>query len=114
MTALARRRARSYKPFMTDTPPTVMCSRYKQELPAITSRLTFVGPFAEEIKKRVSQRAWSEWLDMQIKVINEYRLHLGEPSHRKFLEDMATKFFCFDGSDGDMGAGPEGGLSGPE
>lgn len=97
---------------MSDTVPTVMCSRLKQELPAITSRLTFAGDFAEQIRQNVSQRAWSEWLEMQIKVINEYRLHLGEPSHRKFLEEMATKFFCLDGSDGDMGAGPEGGLSG--
>ena len=97
---------------MSSTPQTVMCSRYKQELPAITTRLTFVGPFAEKIRQNVSQRAWNEWLEMQIKVINEYRLHLGEASHRKFLEEMAAKFFCLDGGGGDMGAGPEGGLSG--
>ncbi len=97
---------------MSDPIPTVMCSRHKQELPAITSRLTFSGPFADKIRQHVSQRAWSEWLDMQIKVINEYRLHLGEAAHRQFLEEMAAKFFCLDGSDGDLGAGPEGGLSG--
>lgn len=97
---------------MTDAPKTVMCSRLKQELPAITSRVTFAGAFGDKIRAHVSQRAWSEWLDMQIKVINEYRLHLGEASHRKFLEDMAAKFFCLDGSDGDLGSGPEGGLSG--
>ena len=97
---------------MSDAPQTVMCSRLKQELPAITSRVTFTGAFADKIRANVSQRAWGEWLDMQIKVINEYRLHLGEASHRKFLEDMAAKFFCLDGSDGTMGSGPEGGLSG--
>jgi len=99
---------------MSTTPPpaTVMCSRFKQELPAITSRLTFIGPFADKIREQVSQRAWIEWLDMQIKVINEYRLHLGEPSHRAYLEEMATKFFMLDGSDGSMGPGPEGGLGG--
>lgn len=97
---------------MSDAPQTVLCSRLKQELPAITSRVTFAGAFADKIRAHVSQRAWTEWLDMQIKVINEYRLHLGEPSHRKFLEDMAAKFFCLDGSDGTLGSGPEGGLSG--
>lgn len=93
-------------------PTTVLCSRHKQELPAITSRLTFSGEFADRVRQQVSQRAWTEWLDMQIKVINEYRLHLGEAAHRQFLQDMAAKFFGFDGATGDLGAGPEGGLSG--
>lgn len=94
------------------TPTTVLCSRHKQELPAITSRLTFTGEFGDRVRQNVSQRAWTEWLDMQIKVINEYRLHLGEAAHRQFLQDMAAKFFGFDGGTGDLGVGPEGGLSG--
>jgi Fe-S cluster biosynthesis and repair protein YggX len=96
----------------TPNPTTVFCSRHKQELPAISSRLTFMGAFGDKVRANVSQKAWTEWLDMQIKVINEYRLHLGEASHRQFLEDMASKFFAFDGASGDLGAGPEGGLSG--
>ena len=91
---------------------TVMCSRIKEELPAITSRITFVGDFGERIKVEVSQRAWNEWLEMQIKLINEYRLHLGEVAHREALQGFANKFFCFDGGDGTLGPGqgPEGGL----
>ena len=91
---------------------TVMCSRLKEELPAISSRITFAGEFGDRIKAEVSQQAWNEWLAMQIKIINEFRLHLGEPSHREALKDFATKFFCFDGGDGSLGsgAGPEGGL----
>lgn len=92
--------------------PTVFCSRLKQELPAITSRVTFFGAFADQIRQHVSQRAWQEWMEMQIKVINEYRLHLGEASHRQFLQDTAARFFCLDGGDGNLGSGPEGGLSG--
>jgi len=89
----------------------VMCSRLKLELPAISSRISFAGEFGERIKKEVSQRAWSEWLDMQMKVINEYRLHLGEAAHRQFLQDTAAKFFGFDGGTGELdSAGPEGGL----
>ncbi|MCC6625534.1 MAG: Fe(2+)-trafficking protein [Deltaproteobacteria bacterium] len=97
---------------MSEPTPTVFCSRLKQELPAITSRLTFTGAFADKIRQHVSQKAWTEWLDMQMKVINEYRLHLGEASHRQFLQDTAAKFFGFDGGDGSLGdAGPEGGLA---
>lgn len=95
---------------MSDAAKTVFCSRLKQELPAISGRITFAGPFGERILKSVSQKAWIEWLDMQMKVINEYRLHMGEASHRQFLQEMASKFFGFDGGDGTLGAGPEGGL----
>ena len=98
---------------MTDPqhPDTVLCSRYREVLPAITGRITFAGAFGERVRQNVSQRAWTEWLAMQIKVINEYRLHLGEPAHRQFLEDTAARFFAFDGGDGSLGKGPEGGLS---
>lgn len=91
---------------------TLVCSRYKEELPAITSRITFAGELGARIKREVSQRAWNDWLEMQIKLINEYRLHMGEASHRQALEEYASQFFCFDGGDGSLGggAGPEGGL----
>ncbi len=90
---------------------TVFCSRHKEELPAIQTRITFAGEFAARVRESVSQKAWTEWLDMQIKVINEYRLHMGEPEHRKVLKDFAGRFFCFDGHDGTFESGPEGGLS---
>lgn len=90
---------------------TVRCSKYEEDLPAITSPITFAGEFAAKVRANVSQKAWREWLDMQIKVINEFRLHMGEPAHRKLLEDHAARFFRFDGGDGSLGVGPEGGLS---
>ena len=89
---------------------TVMCARLKEELPAIQTRITFAGDFGARVLAEVSQQAWTEWLDMQIKVINEYRLHMGEASHRQFLQDSAGTFFCFDGADGKLSVGPEGGL----
>ena len=89
----------------------VMCSRLGKELPAIQTRICFVGEFGQQIMESVSQEAWNEWLEMQIKVINEYRLHMGEPAHRQALADAAAKFFRFDGGDGSLGGGPEGGLS---
>ena len=94
----------------TETPRTVVCSRLKEALPVIESRITFVGELGERIRAEVSQAAWDEWMEMQIKVINEYRLHMGEPEHRQVLKDVAFKFFCFDGGDGSLGQGPEGGL----
>ena len=91
---------------------TVVCSRFNEELPAISSRITFAGELGDRIKREVSQRAWNDWLAMQIKLINEYRLHMGEAAHREALNEYAGKFFCFDGGDGTLGSsqGPEGGL----
>ena len=98
---------------MSDSDPirTVMCSRLEKELPAIQTRIGFVGEFGEQVLATVSQDAWSEWLEMQIKVINEYRLHMGDPAHRKVLAEAAAKFFKFDGGDGTLDGGPEGGLN---
>jgi Fe-S cluster biosynthesis and repair protein YggX len=94
-----------------DAPTTVYCSRLKRELPAIKTRLSFAGPFGERVRDSVSQEAWNEWLPNQIKVINEYRLHMGEPAHQKHLQEIAARFFCFDGGDGSLGSpGPQGGL----
>jgi hypothetical protein len=59
-----------------------------------------------------SKACWAEWFEMQIKVLNEFRLHMGEPAHRKLIQEYATKFFRMDGGDGSLGVGPEGGLIG--
>ncbi len=89
----------------------VHCARCERDAPAVSSRLTFSGELAERIRAGVCQSCWREWLEMQIKVINEYRLHMGEPEHRKALNKFAEQFFRFDGGDGSLGAGPQGGLS---
>jgi Fe-S cluster biosynthesis and repair protein YggX len=90
---------------------TVFCSRLKAEGEPIAGMISFAGEFAERIRKEVCQEAWNEWLEMQIKVINEYRLHMGDAEHRKLLHEIAARFFRFDGGDGELGPGPEGGLS---
>ena len=92
-------------------PFTVQCSRFREELPGIQTRISFAGDFGDQVKTSVSQKAWNEWMDMQIKVINEYRLHMGEAKDRKVLQEFAGRFFCFDGGDGSLESGPEGGLT---
>lgn len=88
----------------------VSCVRCEQDKPGISSRITFSGSVAERIRSSICQDCWNEWMEMQIKVINEYRLHMGEPSHREALRDFAIRFFRLDGGDGSLGPGPEGGL----
>ena len=88
----------------------IHCVRCEEDAPAVQGFITFAGEFGEEVRGRVCQACWDEWLEMQIKVLNEFRLHMGEATHRKMIQDYAFKFFRMDGGDGNLGAGPEGGL----
>lgn len=53
-------------------------------------------PFTAEVKARVlssiCDACWREWEDMEVKVINEYRLSFMEPSHRKQLQVACLDF----------------------
>ncbi|MGM0578445.1 MAG: Fe(2+)-trafficking protein [Myxococcota bacterium] len=90
---------------------TVFCKRCDKDGPEIEARLTFSGDFADSIRANICADCWREWMDMQIKVINEYRLHMGEASHRETLASVAAQFFRLDGGSGELGPGPEGGLA---
>lgn len=52
------------------------------------------GKIGEELKAKVCNVCWKEWLTgMSIKIINEYRLNLGEPAARQFLSTQMKIFF---------------------
>ena len=70
----------------------VMCSKYKQELPGL-EKPPFGGDIGKQIFDKVSARAWSEWRDdMQIKVLNEYRLNMGVAKDYQVLVDQMMAF----------------------
>ena len=90
-----------------------ICTRCEEGAPGIGTFIPFVGELKERIGSEICNVCWLEWKDLQIKVINEYKLHMGEPEHRKVLDEHAVRFFRFDGGDGSLTeAGPEGGLLG--
>ncbi len=71
---------------------TVLCSKFKKELPGLEK-----PPFGGEIGKRifdsVSAEAWNQWSkDVQIKVLNEYRLNMGDPRDYQVLVDQMLRF----------------------
>jgi Fe-S cluster biosynthesis and repair protein YggX len=43
------------------------------------------GKIGEQIRDQVCAACWREWMGMQVKVINEYRLSPAEPKHFDFL-----------------------------
>lgn len=69
---------------------TVTCSKLGKEAEGL-EKPPFAGPIGLEIFENVSQEAWTEWLEMQTKIINEYRLDLSEPESRvTLLAQMRT------------------------
>ena len=67
----------------------VMCSKLKKQLAGLI-KPPFPGPLGKKIFENVSQEAWTMWKDdMQIKVLNEYRLSMSDPAaHQVLLKQM--------------------------
>lgn len=53
-------------------------------------------PFGDEvgqfIQENVSQPSWDDWMEMSIKVINELRLDLGDPSGQRAYDEHMQSF----------------------
>ena len=45
-----------------------------------------------EIQAKICSVCWSEWKDMEIKILNEYRLNMLEKEHRKLLKKYMNDF----------------------
>ncbi|MCB0310140.1 MAG: oxidative damage protection protein [Bdellovibrionales bacterium] len=57
----------------------VKCVKFGEELPGL-DKPPFPGELGQRIYEQVSAKAWQLWRDdMQIKVLNEYRLNMGDP-----------------------------------
>jgi Fe-S cluster biosynthesis and repair protein YggX len=70
----------------------VLCSRYKAELPGL-EKPPIKGVAGQRIYDNVSQKAWEEWRnDLQMKVLNEYRLNMAKPEDYQFLIDQMLAF----------------------
>lgn len=71
---------------------TVKCVKLGQELPGL-EKPPFSGEIGQKIYESVSAQAWSLWRDdMQIKVLNEYRLNMGNPKDYQVLVDQMLMF----------------------
>ena len=75
---------------------TVMCSKLKVDAQGLDIP-PFAGELGQEVFEKVSAAAWLEWRDqVQIKIINEYRLNLGDPDHFQILIDQLRAYLNLD------------------
>ena len=76
---------------------TVTCTRCKNEKTGL-ERAPFPGEVGQTILASVCAACWKEWLGMQVKYINEYRLSPLEPKHFEFLVEQARAFLMLPGA----------------
>lgn len=52
----------------------------------------FGGPVGTKVREQVCSPCWREWMGMQVKVINEYRLNPADPKQFDFLMAQLKTF----------------------
>jgi Fe-S cluster biosynthesis and repair protein YggX len=73
-------------------PAKVFCRKFQQELEGMVAP-PFPGPRGLDIFNNISLKAWKEWQDHQVRLINEKQLSMINAEHRKFLQLEMDKFF---------------------
>ena len=69
----------------------VTCSRCGQTAPGL-ARPPLPGAMGTRILAQTCTACWDEWLRMQVKFINEYRLNPLDERHFDFLMGQAREF----------------------
>ena len=70
----------------------VNCKKLGKELPGL-EKAPFAGEVGQLIFENISEQAWLLWKDdMQMKVLNEYRLNMADPKDFQFLMDQMLLF----------------------
>lgn len=70
----------------------VHCAKFEKDMPGL-EKPPFPGEIGQKIFERVSREAWGIWAnDLQIKVLNEYRLNMANPRDYQFLLDQMLLF----------------------
>lgn len=67
---------------------------------------TFPGELGKRIFENVSKEAWSQWIQHQTMLVNEYRLSLADIKARKYLAAQMEAYFFGDGADQPFGYVP--------
>ncbi len=88
-------------------PENVTCACCGQQEEPISARIPFGEPTRGEIKARVGSGCWGVWLETQLKIINEYRLNLGDPASGELLDQACRQFLKLDEGAEVLETGPE-------
>jgi Fe-S cluster biosynthesis and repair protein YggX len=78
---------------LTEIPMPHTCSRCGQagEAPP-AQRVPFPPAIRDKVLASTCGDCWKQWEDMEVKVINEYRLSFLDPEHRAMLQKACLEF----------------------
>jgi Fe-S cluster biosynthesis and repair protein YggX len=77
---------------MAENQRLVKCKKFGKEMPGL-AKPPFSGPVGQQIFNETSREAWDMWRnDMQIKVLNEYRLNMANPKDYQILVEQMLQF----------------------
>ena len=72
----------------------IYCKHLKKEALAL-EKAPLPGALGQKILENISAEAWAEWIEMQMKIVNEYRLDLALEEHRLVLKEQMDAFLGF-------------------
>ncbi len=64
---------------------TVFCARLQKDAEGLDFQL-YPGDLGKRIFDNISKEAWGQWQSKQTMLINEKKLNMMDPEHRKLLE----------------------------
>jgi Fe-S cluster biosynthesis and repair protein YggX len=76
--------------------PSLTCRRCAQTKEGL-EKPPFRGALGQAIQSSVCRDCWAEWHAMQTKIINEYRLSLGDPRSQDLLDQQMKTFLNLPG-----------------
>ncbi|WP_018693038.1 oxidative damage protection protein [Algicola sagamiensis] len=76
---------------------TIFCQFLQKEAEGLDFQL-YPGELGQKIFDNISKEAWAEWQKKQTMLINEHKLNMMDPEHRKFLETQMSGFL-FEGKE---------------
>lgn len=69
----------------------VYCKRLKKECEGLKMP-PMHGSLGQEVFEHTGAESWQAWLDLQMKIINEYKLDLSEFKHQEVLAEQMRNF----------------------
>lgn len=75
----------------------IFCAYLKKEAEGLDFQL-YPGEIGKRIFDSISKQAWAEWIKKQTMLVNEKKLSMMDPEHRKLLETEMVNFL-FEGKE---------------
>ena len=73
----------------------VQCIKLKQEKEGLEFP-PYPGDIGTKIWQSVSKEAWSNWVNIQTRIVNENRLNLADARARRYLEEQMQRYLFED------------------